>query len=196
MASPAALRLLAVSALLLLCAPTTSAATPAQLVDFVRRATQQGQALQAPAQSISIINGPLIVIGQGPFPQIIRGFTEMITEMTTSIAYAQGSEPFSGSDATAVADAVREMVRVHQALLNILIGKAGLFNTVPFIGAPIASVLRQYEGVIDTFVFQLVDLAPTDAAKIITQKKDSLDVTTDAAIKAYEGLVPSFKFWQ
>jgi hypothetical protein len=30
--------------------------------------TQKSQALQAPAQSISLINGPLILIGQGPFP--------------------------------------------------------------------------------------------------------------------------------
>jgi hypothetical protein len=30
--------------------------------------TQKSQALQAPAQSITVINGPLIIIGQGPFP--------------------------------------------------------------------------------------------------------------------------------
>jgi hypothetical protein len=42
-----------------------------------------------------------------------------------------------------------QFVRVHQVLLNILIGKAGLFQTVPFIGAPVAAVLRQIEGVVD-----------------------------------------------
>jgi hypothetical protein len=42
-----------------------------------------------------------------------------------------------------------QFVRVHQALLNILIGKAGLFQTVPFIGQPIAEVLSQIEGVVD-----------------------------------------------
>ncbi|GAQ91769.1 hypothetical protein KFL_008490030 [Klebsormidium nitens] len=196
MASPTALRLLALSALLLLCAPTTSAsATPRQLVDSIKRATQQGQALQAPAQSITIINGPLIVIGQGPFPKIIVGFTEMITELTTSIAEAQGAERLSGADTTAVADAVRDMVRVHQALLNILIGKAGLFNTVPFIGQPVAEVLRQYEGVIDAYLFQLTDLASSEAAsKTISGQQMSLDGTTTIAINAYSGL--GLKLWQ
>jgi hypothetical protein len=43
----------------------------------------------------------------------------------------------------------KQFVRVHQVLLNVLIGKAGLFKTVPFIGQPVASVLRQVEAVVD-----------------------------------------------
>jgi len=42
-----------------------------------------------------------------------------------------------------------QFVRVHQVLLNILIGKAGLFQTVPFIGEPVAATLRQLESVVD-----------------------------------------------
>lgn len=38
---------------------------------------------------------------------------------------------------------------VHQELLNILIGKSGIFSTVPFVGQPIATVLRAIEGVVD-----------------------------------------------
>jgi hypothetical protein len=53
------------------------------------------------------------------------------------------------SDSDAIFDAFRTFVTVHQQLLNILIGKAGLFNTVPFIGQPVAAVLRQLEGVVD-----------------------------------------------
>jgi hypothetical protein len=189
MASPALLRLLAVSALLLLCAPTTSAsATPSQLVDSIRRATAQGQALQAPAQSITIINGPLIVVDLGPYPLIIAGLTKLNTDLNSSIAAAQGAEPISGSDAKAVADAVREMVRVHQVLLNILIGKAGLFNTVPLIGQPVAAVLRSYEAVIDASLFKLVDLTSAEFAKSITEQKNSLDVSIKAAITAYTNL--------
>ena len=41
------------------------------------------------------------------------------------------------------------MVAVTQQFLNILIGKAGLFNTVPFVGQPLAAVLRQLENVLD-----------------------------------------------
>lgn len=42
--------------------------TPAQVVDNLKMITQKSQALQAPAQSITILNTPLIVVGQGPFP--------------------------------------------------------------------------------------------------------------------------------
>lgn len=42
-----------------------------------------------------------------------------------------------------------QFVRVHQQLLNILIGKAGLFTAVPVIGQPVATVLRSLEGVVD-----------------------------------------------
>lgn len=86
MASPAALRLLALSALLLLCAPTTFASvTPQELVASIQSVTAKGQALQAPAQSISLVNGPLIVVGLGPYPTIISGFTDIIQTLTTEI---------------------------------------------------------------------------------------------------------------
>lgn len=43
-----------------------------------------------------------------------------------------------------------QFVEVHQALLNILIGKAGLVpNLLPFVGPTVAQVLRQVESVVD-----------------------------------------------
>jgi hypothetical protein len=41
------------------------------------------------------------------------------------------------------------MVRVFQALLNIMIGKAGILTEVPVVGGPVAAVLRDVEAVID-----------------------------------------------
>lgn len=54
-----------------------------------------------------------------------------------------------GANADAMLEAFRGFVRVHQALLEILIGKAGLLSTVPFIGQPIAAVLRQIKSIGD-----------------------------------------------
>lgn len=45
-----------------------SALSSAQIVDNIRMLTAKSQALQAPAQSITIVNGPLILVGLGPFP--------------------------------------------------------------------------------------------------------------------------------
>lgn len=82
--------------------------------------------------------------------QIITGFADIVSTVTTAIAQMDGSSPVTNpADATAIFEAFREFVRVHQALLNILIGKSGLFSTVPFIGQPVAAVLRQVENVVD-----------------------------------------------
>lgn len=173
--------------------PIAAQITPAQVVSNIRMVTQKSQALQAPAQSITIINGPLIVIGQGPFPQIIAGFTDIVSTATTAISQMQGMPPVpAGADSDAIFDAFREFVRVHQALLNILIGKAGLFNTVPFIGQPLAAVLRQIENVVDTIAFMLIDAVESRASDLQNQA-NSLDGTLTICINSYDGLSTKLK---
>jgi hypothetical protein len=61
------LRSLAAGAVLI-AAPIIAALSPADVVGGLAQLTGKSQALQAPAQSISIVNAPLIIIGQGPFP--------------------------------------------------------------------------------------------------------------------------------
>jgi hypothetical protein len=61
-------RALTTIALAAFAVPVFTQTTPAGVVANIRVLTQKSQALQAPAQSISIVNGPLIVIGLGPFP--------------------------------------------------------------------------------------------------------------------------------
>ena len=164
------------------------AITPAQAVDNIRMLTTKSQALQAPAQSITLINGPLIIVGLGPFPQIISGFADIVQTATVAIAQMQGSAKVTNAaDAKAIADAFREFVRVHQVLLNILIGKAGLFNTVPFIGQPVASVLRQVEAVVDTIAFGLIDMLEGQVTDVQSQA-NNLHQTIEISISSYDGL--------
>lgn len=130
----------------------------------------------------------VVVRASARFPQIIAGFNDIVSTATTSIAQMQGSAPITSSaDAASITEAFRRFVRVHQALLNILIGKAGLFKTVPFIGAPVAEVLRQVENVVDVVASGLADLVQSQASQIRNDDK-SLDSTMGAAIKVYEGL--------
>lgn len=91
-------------------APIVAQTTPAQVVSNIQMITQKSQALQAPAQSITIINGPLIIIGQGPFPQIIAGFTDIVTTVTVALSQMQGMPPVpAGSQSDAIFDAFREV---------------------------------------------------------------------------------------
>jgi len=121
-------RTLATAALAAFSVPAFAAVTPAEAVANIRTLTTKSQALQAPAQQINILNGPLIVIGQGPFPvcpeqsrhhlypmltakqPIILGFGEIVTIATAAIAQMQGTPPVTSAvDAKAIADAFREV---------------------------------------------------------------------------------------
>ncbi|KAI1809218.1 hypothetical protein GGS20DRAFT_333751 [Poronia punctata] len=185
-----------------------AAATPQQIADGIKQITSLSRELQGPAQSISILNAPLIVIGQGPFPKLIAGFTEIVTVGNTLASQLEGTGPIQkrgqehprdfspeeatalvarGPDADLIFTAFREFVRVHQALLNILIGKAGILEKVPLVGGPIAAVLRSVEGVVDTIAITLINTVQA-RAKDLAAEADSLGNTLDMAIKQYEGL--------
>jgi hypothetical protein len=89
---------------------TTAQNTPAQVVSNIQMITQKSQALQAPAQTITLSNGPLIIIGQGPFPQIIAGFTDIVSTATTAIQQMQNMPTVAaGADADKIFAAFREV---------------------------------------------------------------------------------------
>ncbi|USP77998.1 hypothetical protein yc1106_05272 [Curvularia clavata] len=147
------------------------------------------QALQAPAQSITLLNAPLVLIGQGPYSQIISGFTDIISTATTALVQMQGMLPVAaGADSDAIFDAFREIVRVHQTLLNILIGKAGLVESLPVVGTPVAAVLRQDENVVDTLAFTLIHTVQSRATDLQSEA-NYLSQTLSLAIQKYVGLV-------
>ena len=88
-----------------------------------------------------------------------------------------------------------------------MIGKAGLLSTVPFVGAPMAAVLRQVENVVDvssirlfpisvrtppltclqTIAFSLIDLVESRTKDLEADAK-SLDGSLETCIKAYDGI--------
>ncbi|KAI4124759.1 MAG: hypothetical protein LQ347_005612, partial [Umbilicaria vellea] len=113
--------------------------------------TSKSQTCQGPANQINIVNIALAVSGFGPIPIVIARLTDIVTTAGTVISQLQGTQPFSvKSDEDAVVKSLTTFVLVHQALLNILIGKSGLVpNLIPFVGPPLAQTLRQLESVVD-----------------------------------------------
>ncbi|KAI0968509.1 hypothetical protein F4678DRAFT_443181 [Xylaria arbuscula] len=178
--------------------------TPQQISDGINLITQKSQALEAPAQSITLANGALIIIGQGPFVEIIAGFADIVSTANTLIDELPGTAPITkrsetderehprdmiarGSDAQQVRAAFLDFVAVHQALLNILIGKAGLFSLVPGVGVPVATALRGVEAVVDSIAVSLIQLIQDPTADI-TADANSLDATLTLAINEYSSL--------
>lgn len=107
-----------------------------------------------------------------------------------------------------------QFVRVHQALLNIVIGKEGLLEQSPIkrdtigeigevqiykrvpkkafkdvesaqIGKLVAQVLRKLENAVDTVAAALIRLIPTQS-ECAKQQKAELDATLDDSITTYE----------
>jgi hypothetical protein len=157
-------------------------------VDNIKMITSKSQALQDPASQLNLVNGALVVVGQGPLPQVIFGFADIVTTAGKAFVQMQGMEPVSPGDASdAIFDSFREFVKVHQALLNILIGKAGLFTTIPFIGAPVAAVLRQIEKVVDTLANTLIDTLQGRGPEV-QEQGDMLMGTVEKSIQSFQGL--------
>ncbi|RYC61846.1 hypothetical protein CHU98_g4343 [Xylaria longipes] len=169
-------------------ASAMAALSPTQIADGLRKITDQSRNLQGPAQSITIVNAPLIVIGQGPFPTIIKGFTEIVSTATATITQLNGTPTITNdADVALVFNAFRAFVRVHQELLNILIGKAGILTKVPFIGQPVATVLRKVEVAVDTVGITLISVCESKAQDIQSEA-NSLGGTLDLAIQQYNGI--------
>ena len=93
-----------------LAVPALAALSPAQIVSNIEMITQKSMALQAPAKEITLVNAPLLIIGQGPLPKIITGFSDIVSTGTNAISQMQGTAPVpAGAESDAVADAFRSV---------------------------------------------------------------------------------------
>ncbi|OBT49065.1 hypothetical protein VE00_00238 [Pseudogymnoascus sp. WSF 3629] len=166
----------------------TAATTPQQVVEGFRLLTQKAQALVPVAESINIINTPLITIGQGPFPIIISGFSDQIKIGDALIELLK--DDFTGltqADENLVFDAYEEFARAEKSTLNILISKADVLTNVPFIGPPVAAVLHSVEDVVNSISTTLIQKI-VSRADDFQSEANSLGNVLDSTIKKYGGL--------
>jgi hypothetical protein len=90
--------------------PALAVLTPAQQVSGIQALTQEFTALQPQADKITTITGPLLVIGQGPFPPIIQGLSKFVQDASAFYSKQQGSAPVTKTaDADAIYDAYRDV---------------------------------------------------------------------------------------
>ncbi|KAH7084176.1 hypothetical protein FB567DRAFT_603944 [Paraphoma chrysanthemicola] len=172
---------------LALAAPIAAQSTPAQTISTLNTLTSKTQALQPIANSISAVNGVLLVIGQGPFPPIIQGLQEISSIAANAVNQQNGApQTPAGADADAVFNAYRTFATEHQSLLNTLTDKAALFSTVPVIGGPVAAILRVDESAIDSLTLSIINTTPS-RVQDFTPLGQSLAKAFQTAINAYSG---------
>ncbi|KAI2622451.1 hypothetical protein GGR54DRAFT_64564 [Hypoxylon sp. NC1633] len=139
------------------------------------------------------------------YADIITPLRDIASTLSFGLPAIQVLAPFPpGCNSDTIVVALIDFVRIHQALLEILIGRAGLFSFSPFhmvepedtpdldgeeffnpLGTVIAGVLRVIETGVDAIAFSLINLIPTRQA-CIQQQKVTIDGTLKDAIAAYQ----------
>ena len=170
---------------------TAAAACPSPqaqtVVDYLRVLTRAMQEISGPATQMNLVNMPLLLIGQGPVPQVITGLNSTTSLADQAVAQISTLKPLTGCDAEAVADAYRAFATVSQQTLNVLIGKAGVLGSAgQFAAPPIEAALRQFEPANDAIAFTLINLLPDNAAgAAVKADATSLASTLSTAITTY-----------
>ncbi|CAK1356345.1 hypothetical protein CB0940_00037 [Cercospora beticola] len=160
----------------------------ANIVEAIKSLTAKTQELGAPANTITATNGPLLVIGEGPYPVVIKGFVDIVNQATLLSGQLFGAKPITaGGDADSISDAWKEFSQVSAVLLRVLTSKAGLLeDSVPLIGRPMVAVLRKHDSLVDTLAFTFINLVQNKASDISASTED-ISKALRTAIQAYEG---------
>lgn len=117
--------------------------------------------------------------------QVAQGFANIVSAITTDITTLGSVQIFNVQcDETAIVIALTEFVKVHQALLNIVIGKGQLLSKVPIAGVAVAAALRALEGVVDALAMAIIRLIPDEASCAQTQFS-SLNTTLTSSLTSY-----------
>ncbi|KAK4170473.1 hypothetical protein QBC43DRAFT_306288 [Cladorrhinum sp. PSN259] len=149
----------------------------------------------APAISVSILNGPLIAVNQGPFPEIIAKYTDYINSTDTATDQIDGLVFYTeGGDVPDEVTYYYQMLAGNQiSLLNLLRDKAALFTLLPIIGQPITALLRDGQRATDALGAKIVDAVNSDEyaglnTQIVTSRA-AINAAYARTIQSYDGLI-------
>ncbi|OBT65753.1 hypothetical protein VE03_03278 [Pseudogymnoascus sp. 23342-1-I1] len=168
----------------------TSALAVTSVVVAAYPYTSKAQDPQSPAQSINLINAPLFLAGQGPYPHIVAGINYQ--NITVGTLASQLDGPITGSTQESddyILDAFKYFVRREQETLNILIGKSGLLHTGDFslIARSVATALRHFQNPVNTISIYLIKQVASQTTEL-TRLANTLRDTLTLAIQKYEEL--------
>ncbi|KAG0586577.1 hypothetical protein KC19_2G101100 [Ceratodon purpureus] len=166
---------------LALCHAVAGQATPAeQIVQAFKEITTLSDNLRIETQKINLVTA--LTLG----PRVGPGFNAIITRVgkAGTMLQSPNMKALGAADAKTVVAALTTFVEVHQALLNVLIGKHGVLTLIPFF-EPIRQALVALEATVDSFAFYLIAVIPTEKPAA-NQQFGSLGVTVSLAISTYE----------
>ncbi|CRK24407.1 hypothetical protein HYQ45_014197 [Verticillium longisporum] len=157
-----------------------SAGTLASAIDAIADVSKQTNDIAVqinPFNPISLITA---------VPRVIINFKDITTTVASKILMLRGirlDEPFPVNGQLQVCGAFRNFVKIHQALLNTIIGRSGFLVRTGF-GGPLAGVLRLLEGGVDQLALLIIGFVPTCAAGA-EQDRKALDQTFDLTLQRF-----------
>lgn len=135
-----------------------------------------------------------------PIIQVASGLRDVVTTLTISIPRITVLPPFDPGDASdAIVIALISFVRVHQALLNILIGRAGLLSDFPFADADVAelnAIAAESQTALEQFLGSSGQstTGAVAAGSNLDARANPIGAPIAAALRAVEGVVDSLAF--
>ncbi|KAI0834315.1 hypothetical protein F5Y06DRAFT_157158 [Hypoxylon sp. FL0890] len=176
-----------------------SAQTVINLINEVAIASQN---LQAAAKQIGSKRARGLEPRFNVYSDIVTPLKDIAATLSFGLPTLAILAPFPpGCDSDTIVVALIDFVRIHQALLEIFIGRAGLLPGLGFglaahvdaveekfpnpLGVAIAGALRAIETGVDALAFSLIGLIPTRQA-CLKQQQASIDQTLKDAIAAYQ----------
>ncbi|KAJ7476642.1 hypothetical protein FB451DRAFT_1460918 [Mycena latifolia] len=115
---------------------------------------------------------------------VTERLADLIAHLGESEAAIKGTPEFGDEDAQQILAEFNKFVISYKAGLNTLSGKHGIFGQFDVTG-PLLSVLQSLEDNINTYLFGLIDLLPTQRAAL-EKTKDDLDALVHATITTYQ----------
>ncbi|KZV81621.1 hypothetical protein EXIGLDRAFT_844467 [Exidia glandulosa HHB12029] len=116
---------------------------------------------------------------------IVQGFQGIIESAHTAIGHCQSGDqtPFPEAEAAEFIAVLTEFVRVHQMLLNVVIGKHGILAQFGY-AEPVRVALVALEAVVDSFAFAFIGFIPNNVDEAMVQRGE-LDASINSTIVVY-----------
>ncbi|EON99218.1 putative uvi-1 protein [Phaeoacremonium minimum UCRPA7] len=149
------MRISVVTALAVFAGVTTAQVNADAICQTLDTLTANVNGLIGQAQSLSILNAPLALVGQGPLPVVVNGLAQVVNNITTCLTQLQPQE-IVGDAATSIVTSFGQFAQAQTTLLNTLASKAALCLNLPFILSPITSLLGGLDGSVNALANNLV----------------------------------------
>jgi len=163
--------------------PVTVSSVVTQLNNFA----EASASLRTIANKITAVDAALLQLGSGKFNNVVRGYQSLVTSIATEISSEALVPPITDTDSgNSIAAAFTGFVQAQQALLTTFNGKAALLNNIANNGAPIATVLTEFDTTVDNFALSLVTLFPASQTTV-SAEQTVLDAALTDAVNIYSG---------